>query len=279
MGRYGGIKDNAGSEHPGQIDLSMPLASVVRQIEAATSISIDDPEAFLEAVVDDILAQPLESRFIDSIEIFEEHVTEEFGTFEAFASILPVDNENAIQFVESMLDMAMDDLVKDALHADEPTGYLILLSAFEFLRNCLLLSRRESLDESQRKILVSSFIAVYARIYRAWQIEKEKSEVDLRPLANDLVWAQDALLGELLPPTEDYPDPSNTSAYQSVELQRRTGAVLVYDRDEISVGRGAELAGLTQNEFQKVLKTSGVEIQYGPDSAEELLSDDRLIDE
>ncbi|WP_157745905.1 UPF0175 family protein [Halorubrum trapanicum] len=257
----------------------MPLGSVVRQIEAATSISIDDPEAFLEAVVDDILAQPLDTRFTDSIEVFEEHVTEEFGTIEAFASILPVDNENAIQFVESMLDMAMDDLVKDALHADDPTGYLILLSAFEFLNSCLLLSRRDDLDESQRRILASSFIAVYARIYRAWQIEKEKSEVDLGPLAQDLVWARDALLGELLPPSEEYPDPSNTSAYQSVEVQRRAGAVLVYDRDEISIGRGAELAGLTQNEFQKVLKASDVEIQYGPESAEELLSEDRLIDE
>lgn len=69
MGRFGGIKDDAGSAHPGQIDLCMPLASVVRQIEAATSISTDDPEAFLEAVVDDILAQPPESRFTDSIKI------------------------------------------------------------------------------------------------------------------------------------------------------------------------------------------------------------------
>lgn len=127
-------------------------------------------------------------------------MTEEFGTLEAFVSILPLDNENAIQFVESILDMAMDDLVESVLHADDPTGYLILLSAFEFLSSCLILSRHEAPDESERKILASSFIAVYARIYRAWQIEKERSEVDLRPLAQDLVWARDALLGEVLPP-------------------------------------------------------------------------------
>lgn len=279
MGRFGGIKGDAGGEYPGQIDLSMPLALVVRQIEVATSISIDDPEEFFEAVVNNVLDQPPEHRFTESIEVVEKHVNEEFGTLDAFEAVLPFDNEMAIQFLENLLEMVMDDVIEDSLHADNPSGHLILLSAFEFLNSCLEFTHDSEPTEDERKILASSFIAVYARIYRAWQIDSEESWVDLRPLANDLVWARSALLGEIAPNWKDYPDPSNTSMHQSVGMQRQVGAVVVYDTEDISVNRGAELAGLTQNDFLKVLKAAEVEIQYGPESAEELFSEDRSIDE
>ncbi|MDY6765393.1 MAG: UPF0175 family protein [Halobacteria archaeon] len=52
-----------------------------------------------------------------------------------------------------------------------------------------------------------------------------------------------------------------------------SGAVLAFELLDISVSRGAELAGLSEDEFTDLLEQYGISSIYGPDSVEELYED------
>lgn len=58
----------------------------------------------------------------------------------------------------------------------------------------------------------------------------------------------------------------------------REGAVLAYEELDITVSRGAELAGVRVQEFEELLADHGVRPRYGPDDPSELFEDADAFD-
>ncbi len=68
--------------------------------------------------------------------------------------------------------------------------------------------------------------------------------------------------------------------YDSTMLQSSPKAkirliVHAYQSGEISLGKAADLTGLSQEEMKEVLREEEVEIHFGPQTAEEALEDAR----
>lgn len=77
-------------------------------------------------------------------------------------------------------------------------------------------------------------------------------------------------------------DPGTYPPERSIDAVReqvvREGAVLAYEELDISVSRGAELAGVRVQQFEQLLEDHGVRPRYGPDDPNELFEGTGVFD-
>jgi len=71
----------------------------------------------------------------------------------------------------------------------------------------------------------------------------------------------------------DFPNPEGLSSDEVKEHIIEFGAVIAYARLNISISRGAELAGVSPEEFRAELDRYDVDLRFGPNSVEELYED------
>lgn len=239
--------------------------------EAAVSVTFDDPDAFIEEIIQGVLEMPPEERFKKSADLLEEKLIEKFGSTEAFGALLPLDQEWIDQFLNQMFSRAMNDISQTAFYNRDGADWVILLAALNTCKHGFSRLDEVDLGEEERREVASSLLSLYFRLYREIKREKEAGEGDFQIVAKDVLRAQDVILPKIgiengLPSANEV---SDSEAYRFV---RQEGAVLCYKRVEISLGRGGELAGLSESHFKQVLESYGEKPFYGPDSSEELNS-------
>ena len=287
-----------GSAGSNALDPSQPLMLLAQQLESATSVTFEDPEAFVEELVGEILGLPSEERFERAMYVAEERIADEFGSLDLFESTFPIDPEFLQVFLQQLFDNGMRELAQRALAEDRPTrnGPLTVLGMLNVMQHTLevglaassaskgaddgeLPSVVEDLEKSDHYRLGSIYVALYCRLYREIERERAGEDPDFEAIARNVVYGEKALL-DVLEPDKAYPlSPGEMSNDELLEVAIVRGALRAYDLLDISTGRGAELAGMTQSAFLDTLETSGIRPNHGPDSVEDLYSGPDLMDE
>lgn len=293
LGDRNPIGNGAGSS---SVDPTQPLLLILQQLETVTSASIEDPEAFVDSLVADVLELPPEERFERAVEVVEERIESEFGSVDIFEAKFPLAPAIAFELFERFLDEWGNEIAENALQKErrQRNGLLVLLAAVQILQQgAEALKAAKDPDEGDQAFypetitdlsdqdlyrLGSVIFSLYARIYREVQADQRGENPDFAALATDVLHGERTIL-RVFDPEFEYPSIKALRDRQKIRGARNIGAVRVYDQLDISIARGAELAELTQNEFVDLLERSGVRPEYGPDSVEDFYSGPDLMDE
>lgn len=72
-------------------------------------------------------------------------------------------------------------------------------------------------------------------------------------------------------------DPEELSREEAERKAMIEGSVLLYENENISVGRGAELAGVQLRVFEEALESRGIRPNYGPENLDDLASENEAL--
>lgn len=250
------------------LDPLAPLSSQFQQFESMLEFVFDDYEEFLKDLTDDILALPPEERFIKSHEVLREHVEDQFGSTDAFAAILPESDPAKLPvFLKQVFDKLLTDVLEGVFFQRNPEDHLILAALFQTLDHGI--QRLDEVDDQESKNRIASIIlAILSRLQHILADSPES-------LPDEAIW--DTAYGLHYLTTEDsgpdFPNPVAMSPDEVKEHIIEFGAVIAYARLDISLSRGAELAGVSPEEFRAELDRYDVESRFGPNSVEELYED------
>lgn len=251
-----------------------PFSTRFETLEAVLRFVVDDPETFASDLFDAVLELPRKTRFYDSRSELEEVVEAEFGSVDAFrAQMDAFDPEEVPALLTSLFESLIQDTVERVFFVRDATPTLIIGSSYQILKQGFTALDQVDQPDEQRAV-ASSCLAVIARIYEGAKLEKVDEDW-LLELALDVVWASNVITemtGE-----GQFTDPESISSSEAFRDAAIYGAVIAYAHLDISVSRGAELAGLSVEEFEQQLESHQVQPRYGPDSAESI--DGKLIDE
>lgn len=275
----GGPSVSGGPSPANSIDLSQPLVLVLKQLEEGTQISAEELEEFVDELMSEVLEKPPEIRFEKSTEVVKSEVIERFGSKEAYMSLFPPSPEQFLQLLKGILDFLIDTVVDGVRgeDGDDLSSGLVFLSAIATIRDLIEAVDDEALPKADSAILASSTIALLARIFNEQKRDDNGDEVNWEAIIEDTLWASEksnevkgAESEQLARPPDDL------SPKEGLQILRVDGAVVLYKRSDISIGRGAEMAQVSQDEFKEYLIANDVRPRFGPNSAEEFYSDPDL---
>jgi hypothetical protein len=243
------------------------LESELSTIWAVLDLVLDDPQEFIEGIVEDVLRMPPEKRFTESMDVVEEHARNEFGSVDAFRSQIPTANpEKMRRLFRTLFEKLQKDTLQGVFHHRKPTAHLVLVAAYQMVLDATE-QISETKDNEEQKRLFSTLFALVLRIYDLSATEEADENEALEELALDVQWANFVLRGES---AESDPRESDIEATDDVRI---FGSMIAYAELNISVNRGAELAQTSTDEFEKMLQKFGVRPRYGPESVEDLHRD------
>jgi predicted HTH domain antitoxin len=281
MSRLYAPTDASGPPHQRVAD---PLVPVRDQLEAYVStlnFVYDDLDGWLTELATDVLQLPVEERFTRSRDVFEDHLAREFGSTDAFRAQLPqLNSERAQEFAEGVLDRLLRQTLEQVWYVHDPEPYLLL--SVGFVNAKYGIEYLPTLDAEAGDVVFSSVLGYFARLYdvaESGEGDDYSDEVLWRDTARLIYHVERAVDGE----SETIDDPETEDLTELKAEIRRLGAVIAYSRLDISVGRGAELAGVSHPAFRELLEQSDVTPRFGPSDADDLfdgaLGDDESDDE
>ena len=259
------------SQTPSQ-RVANPLAPFKEQLEAYTStleLIYDDFGEWVAELVADVLELSSEARFTGSVDVFEEHLTREFGSPDAFESQLPNWNEETAQeFSDQLIERVLRRTLEQIWYVRDPEPYLLIAVGFVSIQYGLRHARE--MAERNRKVALSSTLGYLARLYDVAESGADADQLNeelVRDTARLIYHIERAVDSE----SESIDDPESDDITDLRVEIRRLGAVIAYSRLDISLSRGAELAGVPQPVFRELLAESGVTARFGPSDADDLL--------
>lgn len=250
------------------LDPLAPLSSQFRQLESMLKLVFDDYEDALRALTDDVLGLPPDERFTRSNEVLQEHLEERFGSTDAFAAVLPEsDPEKLPAVLDGLFDALQADVLEGVYVRRNPDDHLVLAAMVQTLRYCV--RRLDESDEREtRNRIASTMLALVSRLQDVLAESPESIPDDaVRDTAYGLYYVS---AGDDGP---EFPSPEGRPLEEVREQVIEFGAIVAYVRLNISLGRGAELAGLPPDRFEAALDEYDVEPRFGPKSVEELYDD------
>jgi predicted HTH domain antitoxin len=268
MSRIYAPTDAAGPPHQRVAD---PLISFREQLEAYVStlnFVYDDLDGWLTELATDVLQLPVEQRFTRSRDVFEDHLDQEFGSMDAFRAQLPqLNSERAREFAEGVLDRLLRQTLEQVWYVHDPEPSLLLSVGFVNVKYGI--EHLPTLDAKAGAVVFSSVLSYFARLYdvvESGEADDYSNEILWRDTARLIYHVERAVDGE----SETIDDPEAEDLTHLKAEIRQLGAVIAYSRLDISVGRGAELAGVSRSAFRELLAQSGVAPRFGPSDADEL---------
>ncbi|MFC6724093.1 hypothetical protein ACFQE1_06830 [Halobium palmae] len=232
------------------------------------SMMFDDFGEFFEGVLEGVIALPPEERFTRSHEVVIEQIREEFGTEGAFAAQFAQFNDEQIpNFVRQLNQKLITDLVRGIYFHREADIYLILAALVQTSDNIVGILEGD-FDQDVKEVAYSSMMALWCRLVHEI---RQGEEPPIRELALDIYRARYYVNEAMDDSAVDVETPDHLPEEKIEQEMIEFGAAIAYKLAKISVGRGAELAGLREREFRKrVLPAYGIEPRTGPRSADEL---------
>ena len=230
----------------------------------------------------DVLAVPPDQRRTDAVAIVVEEYSvsgllehpEEAAVPSGFDAAVPEASIELSELTQTLavvvrrLRDAATEAVVDSRDADEES--VVLVALFTVIGDLLdAFERRASADDEWRTylsrlvVLVSHGVLVVAG-------ERESTDDQL---LTDL--ARVAAAETALDTNVRATDRTETTPAECV---RTLGALVVYDRREISVARGAELADLSRDQFETALERHGIDVRTGPEATKALREEPTLSD-
>jgi len=123
----------------------------------------------------------------------------------------------------------------------------------------------QSLSDDLDEPLPSVALALNSRLM---DFQEENFETLYEDLIEDVVYANYYLADATGRPTPTHPSELSDRRMQKQILAM--GATKAYRNLDISLSRGAELAGMSLDEFEAALSQQGIQPKQGPDADEEL---------
>lgn len=283
-----GIKSPAsGQVPPGRNDPFKPLSSQLDQFNLFLQVIFDDPEETIENVCKDILELPPEERFGDSISLIEDRIEQEVGSADVVESLAPdVDRLKALKNLSSLLDTLIDQTLDGVWYYRDAESYIVLSAGYSVIQYGIDRRIEEAKEGAASVDVEQMFSATMAYFCRLWVLAQEYTETDqevaeaddrsgrreliIRDVYRTMYYVWNAVESEEADREEGFEHPSDLDFESMHKEVRALGAAVAYARLNISIGRGAELAGVSRFEFEDILDRFSVEPRYGPQSVEEL---------
>lgn len=254
------------------LDPLAPLSSQFQQLTSMVELVFDDYEEVARDLSEGVLALPPEERFTLSHEVLRDQIEQKFGSTEAFAVVLPESDPSKVPvFLQQVFDKLLTEVLEGVFFQRRPEDHLVLASLFQTL-NYSIQRLDEADDQETRNRMASTMLALLSRLQDILDDSPES-------LPEEAIWDTAYGLHRLTVGDSGsaFPNPEEMPFDGVKEQVVKFGAVIAYSRLNISLSRGAELAGVTPEEFQAELERYDILPRYGPNSVEELYEDD--IDE
>lgn len=244
-----------------------PIEEQLQDLDALLGMFNGDFKQLVENLYSRVADLPPEERFTDSVRVAETAVSESFGSSEVLESMLPFGPDRLGNFMDRFLDKLIEDTIERVWFGRDNETSVILAAGYTTLRYGFKQIDIES--ETQRDRYFSAFLAYFSRLYDlAQEDELSKSDSDrlIRDVARTIYYVEILTDGK----SSTINDPESDNIDRLRQRVAEFGAVVVYSRLNISVGRGAELAGISRPEFEDLLQAYDFSPRYGPDSVDEL---------
>lgn len=171
---------------------------------------------------------------------------------------------------ESQLENSIDDLYEELVETRGGEPGVLLASVFlEKLQRSAQAAaevRYRDLDSERSRRALSTFVTMCSHFALVALGEREEFT---EQLVRDVLWVDYYLAhdeGE-----RAGIDPAELTFEEVESRLLLAGAISAYERLDITVSRGAELAGVPVAEFEKHLLERGIRPNYGPEDGEQLL--------
>lgn len=227
-------------------------------------------EVVIKRVFREIREAPPEERFTDSVRIFIEELQDEVDDFDSDEFDVQV-LEDLAPILYDLFDPNIEETEEESLEVvledREGAELALIMSIFLEKLSDLLASwyeRSVSNDEAAED-LPSIMLALNSRLV---EFQEEDSKTLYEDLIEDVVYAN-----YYLAEATDRPTPTHPSELSDRRMQKQVltmGATKAYRELDISLSRGAELAGMSLDEFEAALSQQGIQPTQGPDADEEL---------
>jgi len=229
-------------------------------------------EEVIKQVLQGVCEAPPEERFTDSMRIFREELQGKIGEdlnssdfeIQVVERLVPVLFDRLNPDIEEVQEDFLEVVVANREAAEVP---LILTVFLEKLSDSLTsLYERNLTDETEvDELLPSILIALNGRLVT---FQEDGVDTLYKDLIEDIVYANYYLAEATDRPTPTHPSKLSDSRMRKQVLT--TGATKAYRERDISLSRGAELAGMSLDEFEAALSQQGIQPAQGPDADEEL---------
>ena len=253
-------------------------------IEMVDSVMEAVAQVSLTEISQDVLDLPPEKRFTESVE--------EFAKIYGIEDADSPDKENVPEEIRNISDgnqaiRQMANLFGDIANAlqdrtlsiiaekrGSPNPYLyalVLLDQLEDAMSELERRRLQEIDDGRGKMATSRLVTLQSYLVKIFEGGINKfDESHIR----DILRAR--YYGEKLRGRQPDWDPEELNEDQVRSIVRAQGAMMVYQEREISLSRGAELAGISVSGFRSYLEDRDVDIRYDVNSVEEFENDPSL---
>jgi predicted HTH domain antitoxin len=235
-----------------------------------------DLEEFFDAIAD-IQEMSPEERFTESANRFhavfvDEGVEEDVNAVVSGVESSPISKEmfEAFDEVWTLLQKAMLKQLEQSREDEIPR--LLFALYLEKAQNAFVATDSAIEDSEQIDRPVSTFIALSSRLL---EVIFDGGEVDEEEMFRDVLRA-DYYMDQSGSPLLQSPEEFGEEEVREKVLVE--AAVLAYQRLDISVGRGAELAGISVPEFEDALDRHGIRPKYGPQNLDEIVSESSLYE-
>lgn len=222
--------------------------------------------------VEDILAMEPDTRFTESAKSLHDVFTDSDADFEeSVGGSSPISPEmyRAFDEVWKVLQRIVLNELKQG--RSNEIEHLLLGMYLEKAHEAFIEIDRRLEQEERVEPALSTFIALNSRLI---ELAFEGNAGDEAEMFRDVLRA-DYYLSQGKSALLQHPSElSDEAVRESVLLE---GAVLAYDRLDISLGRGAELADVSRGEFEQALIRHDIEPRTGPSTLDEYVEESSLF--
>ncbi|AHZ21328.1 hypothetical protein C439_02432 [Haloferax mediterranei ATCC 33500] len=249
-----------------------PLESFSAQMDSfgsLISLVFDDYENFIDELVRKVIELPPERRFTHSHEIVEEQVSEEFGTADVLSAQFPqLNGKQLSRFMSQINEQILKNVLRGIYFDREPDTRLVLAALVQSTEH--FMSAIED-NQCERAVRQRSYSAPLGLLCRLMYTARNPDESTIEDIAMDVSRSHYYFGSASSSDSENPPNPDNRPSSEVIQEVREYGAAIAYANTQISLGRGSELAHLTEREFRtRVLKEHKIPVRNGPQSAEDL---------
>lgn len=247
-----------------------PLQNELGDIRYAMSNFFDDPEQKFREFYEGLLSLPRSERFSNSAEDFKQELIDAAGSEGAVEALFPQNSINQnffVSFIRLLGTRFLEAAEEDVRLNRNPEVPLAFMCLGEGLRTGFSHLGREEVNNEH---ILSCSMALMARLLQLGEKPDETEPEEIIKDAAYMVYHIDAAISS----EPRYQDPEELNYDEMRSIVRSVGAIIAYKEMDISIGRGAELAGVSRPEFEQMLENSDINPRYGPSSVDELYDDD-----
>lgn len=222
-----------------------PVESAFDRFETMLGMVAAQPQDVIDTLVTDTLSIPPEKRFDTAAGVLEARLDDELGEFAALGGLTAIEGGAVTELLGSELPQ-IAEAVAGGYAGEHTVERAVILAAI----NAALVATERSPTDSRQA--ASAALAVSCRLYRAARVASDDGpeSVDLAALATDTVRAY-RTAATATETTSGIPVPETPKG--AIQTARRIGATEWYRRGERTTAAAAQMAGVPEPAFDRLV--------------------------